>query len=770
MASKRSDQTARDGHQPSAGGPVAAIVRFRYGIIAIWVLLTVAAVPAASRLSDVLQVEGHGLPTTESARSDRLLRRDFAQPVADFLAIVVHGPVPVDNPAYRSLLDALTATAAAQPYISRVVSYSSTGDSAFVSRDRRSAFFIASIANQGINAAERVPPFRQAMMRVLQGGRGGRWSGYQVEVTGGPALDYDVRAVSKTDAERSELRALPLTAVVLVLAFGALVAAALPIVVGVFAITAALGLLRVAAAVHPMSFFVLNIVSMVGLGVGIDYSLLVVNRFREELKAGWDPPSAAARTIRTAGWAVVTSGLTVALGFAALAVVPFNETRSVAIGGVLVVGVAVLLAVTFLPALLAVLGASVDRPRWLSARLSWYHAPAAWSRWAGWLAASPFRAIAVGAGVIAMLTWPLHGIRVGLPRAGWFPSGTESEAGVRALEAMGMRGTLLPISIVIQAPPGERIVANRYLPGLRDLSDSIHADPRVAQVRGVVDLRPGMSLLQYSLLYSEPARARARSPGFYAAYLSPDNRSTVMDVVLTDSTTLTGAMQVVRHIRRMAGQTVEGPDGVRVLVGGFAATNVDLQDYLLGRFPLLLGVVAAATAIMMLLAFRSVLVPLKAVLMNCLSVAAAFGMIVLVFQWGAGSGVFGLAGPTGAIYALVPVLVFAIVFGLSMDYEVFLLSRIREQFRRTGRNDEATMAGLSATASTITSAAAIMIIVFGAATFSRVLVAQLVGFGLAVAVLVDATVIRLLLVPAIMHVAGRWNWWPGLGGDAASVR
>jgi putative drug exporter of the RND superfamily len=742
-----------------------AIVRLRYGVIAVWVLLALAAMPAASGLSDVLQVEGRGLPTVESARSDRLLRQDFVRPVADFLAIAVHGPVPLDNPAYRNLLDALTTTAAAQPYISQVASYLSTGDSAFVSGDRRSTFFIASIANQGINAAERVTPFRQAMTHVL---RKGGWSGYQVEVTGGPALDYDVRAVSKTDAERSELRALPLTAVVLVLGSGALVAAALPIVVGLFAITAAFGLIRVVAAFHPMSVFVLNIVSMIGLGVGIDYSLLMVNRFREELKAGWDPPSAAARTICTAGWAAVTSGLTVALGFAALTVMPFNETRSVAIGGVLVVGVAMLLAVTFLPALLAVLGPSVDGPRWLAARLSRYHAPGAWSRWAGWLARSPYRAIAVGAGVMAMLTWPLHGIQIGLPRAGWFPSGTESGAGVRALQAMGTGGVLLPISVVLQAPAGDRIIAGRYLSGLRHLSDSIRADPRVSQVRGIVDLRPGMSLLQYSLLYSDPARARARSPDFYAAYLSPDNRSTVMDVVLADSTSLTGAMHVVRHIRRMARQTRGIPEGVHVLVGGFAATNVDLQDHLLDRFPLLLGVVVAATALMMFLAFGSLLVPLKAVLMNCLSVAAAFGMIVLVFQQGAGSGLFGLPGPTGAIYVLVPVLVFAIVFGLSMDYEVFLLSRIREEFERTGRNDEATMSGLSATASTITSGAAIMIIVFGAASLSRVLVVQLVGFGLAVAVLLDATVIRLLLVPAIMHVAGRWNWWPGLRRQAGA--
>jgi RND superfamily putative drug exporter len=261
-------------------------------------------------------------------------------------------------------------------------------------------------------------------------------------------------------------------------------------------------------------------------------------------------------------------------------------------------------------------------------------------------------------------------------------------------------------------------------------------------------------------LYSDPTRARARYGDFLSAYLSDDNRTTLMDVVLTDTTSLTDAMDVVRRIRTVA-NGMRGLDSVQVSVGGFVASGVDLQDDLLKRFPLLIGLVLVTTALMLALAYRSVLVPLKAVAMNCLSVAGAFGLIVLVFQRGVGGQVFGLRGPTEAIYVVVPVLVFAVVFGLSMDYGVFLMSRIKEAFDRTGRNDQATMEGLSATASTITSAAAIMIIVFGTFSFARMLVVQLIGFGLAVAVFLDATLIRMVLTPALMHIAGRWNWWPG---------
>jgi RND superfamily putative drug exporter len=199
-----------------------------------------------------------------------------------------------------------------------------------------------------------------------------------------------------------------------------------------------------------------------------------------------------------------------------------------------------------------------------------------------------------------------------------------------------------------------------------------------------------------------------------------------------------------------------------VLVGGFAASSEDLQEALMHRFPGVVLLILGITALMLLIAFRSVLVPLKAVLLNCLSVGAAFGVTVLVFQHGSGAGLVGREGPTAAIFSVVPVLVFATVFGLSMDYEVFLLTRVKEVFDKTGRNDHATMEGLSMTASTISFAAAIMILVFGAFAFARVLAVQFMGFGLAMAVLLDATLIRMVLVPAIMHIAGRWNWWPGV--------
>jgi len=293
------------------------------------------------------------------------------------------------------------------------------------------------------------------------------------------------------------------------------------------------------------------------------------------------------------------------------------------------------------------------------------------------------------------------------------------------------------------------------------LSDSLRADPRVAEIIGPVDVRPGVSVLEYIMLYSDLAVARERYPELVQGYVSEDGRIVLMDVILTGTATPSDGLDVVRRIRTIAARGVRGLDSVTIKVGGFAAAGLDEQDDLMRVFPLMAGLVLVVTAIMLAVAFRSVLVPIKAVVMNLLSVAGAFGLIVLVFQRGIGAEIFGLDGPTEAIFMVVPILVFAVAFGLSMDYEVFLLSRMKEAFDRTKNNDLSTMEGIGATASVITSAAAVMVIVFGTFAFSRVLVAQLLGFGLAVAVVLDATLIRMVLVPAFMHIAGRWNWWPG---------
>ncbi len=737
-----------------------ALVRWRWVVLVVWAVVGVVAVLRAPATPALLNIRGGSDRETEASRADDMLGSRFSRPIGEFFAVTLEGPTALDDGPGRAALDTLIAALGREPYVRGLVSYSSTGDTTFLSRNRRSSFVIVVLdVASGDTAGALVEPARRVVHQALA--RVPNSSAYRSRVTGRAPLDLDVRTVVADDSKRGEQALLPLTLMILVLAFGALVAALLPLVVGVLAIAISLTIIGLLTRVTPMSVFVLNMTTMIGLGVGIDYSLLVVTRFREELGRGLRRRQAAVSTMATAGRAVITSGLTVVVGFGALLFTPLIETRSVGLGGLIVVGVAVLLSVTLLPALLAVLGREIDQPKWLARRLAWYHAPQVWEKWARTLSRHPLRAMAYGGVVIAILTAPVFWIRIGLPSRHWWPAGTEAGEGLDALSRMGVAGFVQPIRVVVEVPEGRSMVQAASLRGLRTLSDSLRADPRVREVRSLVDVEQGSSLLALSVLYSDLEAARQRYPDFLDAYLSADRRIALLDVILADTTSLTTAMEVVARARALGRAELRGTRGMTLTVGGYSAAALDFQHDLLARFPLLVGLILGATAIMLAIAFRSVLVPIKAIIMNTLSVSATFGLIVLVFQHGVGSAIFGLDGPTSAIFVVVPVLVFAVVFGLSMDYEVFLLSRIKEAYDRTGRNAEATMEGLSATASVITSAALIMILVFGVFAFARVLPMQLLGFGLAVAVLLDATVIRMVLVPAFMQAIGRWNWWPG---------
>jgi RND superfamily putative drug exporter len=738
-----------------------ALVRWRWVVLVVWAIVGAVAAVRAPATPALLNIRGGSARATEASRTEDLLARRFSRPIGEFFAVTLQASAPFDTPVPRAALDTLLATLGRQPFVRGLVSFSSTGDSTFLSRDRRSTFVIVALeAMPGDSAGALVLPVRTLVQQTMARVPGGET--YRARVTGRAPLDLDVRTVVTRDSAEGEKRLLPLTLVILVLAFGALVAAALPLIVGVLAITVSLAIIGVIAHYTPMSVFVLNMTTMIGLGVGIDYSLLVVTRFREELGRGMRRREAAANTLATAGRAVITSGLTVVVGFGALLFTPLIETRSVGLGGLIVVAVAVLLSITLLPALLAILGREIDRPRWLARRLTWYHAPQVWEKWARTLSRHPIRALGYGGAVIAILTFPVVFIKIGLPSRHWWPSGTEAGEGLEALSAMGVAGFIQPVRVLVQVPDGRSAVQAAALRGLMTLADSLAADPRVREVRSLVNLQPRGSLLGYSVLYSDLEGARAKYPQLLDAYLSADRRLALLDVILADTTSLTSATDVVLRARRLARAELRGTRGMTITVGGYSAAALDFQEDLLERFPLLVVLILGATGVMLAIAFKSVLVPIKAIIMNTLSVGATFGLIVLVFQEGVGSQIFGLDGPTSAIFVAVPVLVFAVVFGLSMDYEVFLLSRIKEAFDRTGRNTEATMEGLSATASVITSAALIMILVFGIFAFARVLPMQLMGFGLAVAVLLDATVIRMVLVPAFMQAMGRWNWWPGV--------
>ena len=570
--------------------------------------------------------------------------------------------------------------------------------------------------------------------------------------TGEGALNLDLRRASTEEVRRAEARVLPLSLVLLLLAFGAVVAASLPVLSGGLVIVLATGLAVALTRVLPLSITLQSVVSMLGLGLGIDYALLTVSRFREARGGGASPHAAAAEAARRAGGTVALSGASVALGFLALLLVPLGEIRSVAIGGLAVTGLSVAVAATLLPAALAVLGPRVDAGR--LPRLRPRSEPGrAWARWSAFVTARPLAVITLSAAPLLLLAWPASRLRTDLPGGDWLPRGLESTEALRTLRSLGRVGVVQEVRVLLELPEDTQALGREGWDATRRLAAALSADPRVERARTLADFAAERAddLAYVSFL-----------PGFLKqCFVGSEGDVALVGLVPREDATPAELTALVRELRRADAATLTGLPGTRLRVGGLPAFNADYEDAVSGRLPLVVSLIVGGTLLALLAGFRSLLVALKAVALNLLTVGAAFGALVLVFQEGHGAAWLGLAGPTGGVFPAVPVLAFAVVFGLSMDYEVFLVARVAEA-RRAGRGDgEALAEGLVRTGRLITSAAAIMVAVFGAFALGDLLLVRMLGFALAVAVLVDATLVRLALGPAVLRVAGRWNWWPG---------
>lgn len=734
-------------------GLAARVIKHRWWVLGAWLVIVAVLAPLAGRVEHRLDVSAR-VAGSESARVDEMLRDRFFSPFARHAVLVVRGAPSPLTPDGDSLLSAILEEVGAIPGVTGTVSYLDAQDTIFVSSSGGETFVIVGI-DPGDSAPDvMVPPLRDAAGRIADELRA-RYPQVALQWTGDVALNYDIRITSAEQAEAAERRVLPLTLIMLVIAFGAVVAALLPIVVAGAAITLAFGAAVVITAYAPLSILLQNIVTMLGLGLGIDYALLMVSRFREELAGGHPAHVAAARAARGAGHTVLLSAAAVLIGFAALVFIPLNELRAVAIGGALVVTAAALTAVLPLPALLAVLGRRVDQGRVRALA----HVPGAgsggdgrrWRRWAAWVAAHP-RAVLVIAGLpVLWLAAQARRMDTSLPRVNWLPPTMESAQALATLDAMGRAGIVQSLRVVVEFPAGTSVLEPDGWSAVARLTRALESDPRVARAQSLPLLtgieRP--TLNDVSLL---PRR-------LVSTFTSRDQLAAVIEILPASTLDFPTLTQLVRDLRARDPATLAGVPGARLSIGGMPAFNADYEDAIAGRVWLVVALVIGGTLVALLIGFRSVLVPLKALALNLISVAAALGAVVLVFQDGHGASMLG-APVMGSLFPALPTLVFCIVFGLSMDYEVFLVARVREA-RQAGMTEEEAMAeGLARTGGVITSAAAIMIVVFGAFTLGDFLMIKVLGFALAVAVLLDATVVRLAIGPALLRLAGRWNWWP----------
>ena len=719
-----------------------AIVRRRWVVAVAWAAIAAAFVPRAGRLAQVLET-GARIEGSESAAVERLLAGPLASAYARYAVLVVRGiPSPATDRG-ASALRRIAEPLAAAPEVGGVFSYLDRPDTLLLAPSGDGALVIVGFAADGASPDASIPSLR-ALTEHLAVELQPEYPDLTLRWTGEAALNVDLRRTSARDVGRAERRALPLTAALLLVAFGTAAAALLPVVAGALAIAVALGVAAVAARVWPLSILLQSVVPMLGLGLGIDYALLMVSRYRDALAGGADAIDAAVEAARHAGHTILLSAATVALGFVVLLSVPLNEMRAIAAGGLVAVIASALLATTLVPGVLATLGPRIHWGR-VRRRDSRRSSVELWRRWGRWVTGHPWTALTAGALPLVLLASQATRLRSGLPRGDWLPPSMESAVALRDLRAMGRGGVVQTVRVVVAMPAGVSVRRPAAWAAVRRYAAALEDDPRIARVRSAPGLvqRPGVM-----------------TAGLTRGLISADGRLALVEAMPRESAAPDEVVALVRELRR-AGAASLGVPGATVIVGGLPAFNADYQDAVAGRFREIVALVVGGTTVALLLGFRSVLVPLKAVALNLLSVGAAFGALVLVFQEGHGARVLGVTEPLGAVFSSLPVIVFCIVFGLSMDYEVFLMARVREA-RRSGATDrESIVEAVGRTGQVITNAAAIMLVVFGAFMLGDVLLTTMLGFTLAVAVVLDATVVRVLVGPALLQLAGKWNWWPG---------
>ncbi|MFN2566174.1 MAG: MMPL family transporter [Gemmatimonadaceae bacterium] len=724
----------------------AFVVRRRRVVLLVWAALAATLLPLARGVEHRLET-GARIPGSESARVAELLATRFDSPYAQYAVVVARGlPHPLTTPG-RAALGEITQALRAVPAVAGTFSALDARDTLFAGANG-GTFVVVGLRAAPPGVMDIVLPQLRRTTEALLPSLRARHPSAELLWTGEGPLTVDLRRASAEDANRAERRVLPLTLALLVVAFGAVAAAALPVAAGALAIALTLGCTAIIARTTSLSVLVINIATMLGLGLGIDYALLLVSRFREARAAGLVPERAAVEAATHAGHSIVLSGAAVAIGFASLAVVPLTDLRSIAAGGLLVTTVSVLVATTLLPGVLAVMGRAVELGRVRRPTA----ATDAWGRWTTWVVRRPLLVLLLAGAPIAALAWEWPRLNTRLPNADWLPPALESARGLRALREMQRSGIVHTVRVVVELPPGASAFSRAGWDGAAALTRRLSADPRVARVRSLPALLgPAPSPLTLAML---PRAARA-------VFVSTDDRLVVLEVMPTETASTAEVMQLVRDLRAEDPTTLTGLTGARVLVGGLPAFNADYGDAVRAATPLVIGLVLAGTMLALLVGFRSVVVPIKAVLLNLVSVGAAFGAVVLAFQDGYGARLLGLAGPLDGIFPAVPLLVFCTVFGLSMDYEVFLIARVAEARQQGADDSGAIVEGVRRTGGVITSAALIMTVVFGAFMLGDFVLMKMLGFALAAAVLLDVTIVRLALGPALLAVAGRWNWWPG---------
>jgi len=726
-------------------------------------VMALALLPFSYKVERRLETAVH-IKGAESEKVDMELKQRFQSPYVQRLVLVITGIPDPDSAKGAEALSFLTSSLRSMPGVAGAVSSVDWPDPLFTGNNGGALIIVGlNPHNEGVEAL--VPKLREKADWMEDQLRS-QYPNIKLQITGETPLNFDLRKVSADDVNHAEERAMPVTLLLLLLAFGSLVAALLPLGVGMLSISMAMGAAALLSHYLHLSILVQNLATMLGLGLGIDYALLMVSRFREALAEGYPPGCAADIAAKQAGHTLIISATTVAIGFSALLTVPISELRSIGVAGLLVTVLSVMLCTFILPWVLGLLGHRINAARVpLPARRfkteeSLCAPSERWARWGGIVTRRPWRALLVAGIPLLVLAYQARRISPGLPDHDSFPASAASVQALHTLQGMGRSGIVDSLRVVLELPPQSPPLSPAGWLAVSRLTKSFQSDPRAQEVLSLPTLA-GMSDT------ADPVNDVPEA--IRKTFLSSDSHATLIELLPTSTLTPNERIRWVRDVRSSDVSAITGVPGAVLRVGGISALDADYDSVVKERLPKVILGVVLGSLLALLIGLRSLFAAVKAILLNLLSVGAAFGALVLVFQEGYGSRLFGLHEPTGAVFPIVLILSFAIVFGLSMDYEVFLVARVLEERRRGLSESSAVIEGLARTARLITSAAAIMIAVFTAFTLGSFLVVQMLGFTLAIAVLIDATVVRMVVGPALLQLAGDWNWWPyGLHGASVT--
>ena len=725
------------------------------GLVAV-IGLNVWAATSGGQLSQ----GGWQVPGSEAARAEALFTDRFGETATALIVIFTDPDGDAASDDFQRVVDDAVEPLADEQIVDEILTYADVGDPSFVSRDGDRTFALVRL-NEDVEAAVDDSEHLATLVDAPPG--------VETTVTGIPIVQHEFNAAVERDLVQAELISLPIAMLILLAVFGTVVGALLPIVIAVMALPSAMAVIGLLAGVTEMSIFVTNVATMIGLALSIDYSLFTVSRFREELRHR-SVANAVEHTMGTVGKAVAISGIAVAIGLSSLTVFESPALRSMGIGGVATVLSTLVFGLTVLPALLGMLGPRVNRlrvplPRALrlmddDPRTSGGHrGQGVWGRIARVVMRRPILVATPVLIVLVLAGLPFLGIQ--LSTGGNLDDLPPSEgvAGFRILEDEFPGGGADPIDVAVRASDpiltdgaldaGWVDELDAYVGALRDLDG-------VTEVTSVLEPPAGLDAVTYLQIATLPAGQRPPEAAGIAAWLDQwiaDDlaRVEVFSTVLPDSA---DGRELVDAVRALP-----APGGTEeVLTAGLSSRSHDFLASFTHAVPWAVAIVVGVTAAVLFLTFGSVFLPIKAVLMSLLSITASFGALVWIFQDGHLSGLLDF-DPSGTIVASTPIIMFAVLFGLSMDYEVFLLSRIRERYLVTGDNTRAVAEGIGITGGIITGAALIMVAVFGAFALSSVVLIKALGFSMALAVLIDATVVRGILVPAFMRVMGSVNWW-----------